>query len=50
MASTPAAASCSQMEEALYETTIRRQFFGLHLDRIPDETTTLNFLRLLEKH
>ncbi|VVN47181.1 IS5 family transposase [Pseudomonas fluorescens] len=38
------------MEEALYETTILRQFSGLHLDRIPDETTILNFQRLLEKH
>lgn len=27
-----------------------RQFSGLHLDRIPDETTILNFRRLLEKH
>lgn len=38
------------MEETLYETTILRQFSGLHLDRIPDETTILNFRRLLEKH
>jgi len=38
------------MEEALYETTILRQFAGLSLDRIPDETTILNFRRLLEKH
>lgn len=38
------------MEEALYETTILRQFSGLHLDRIPDETTIFNFRRLLEKH
>lgn len=38
------------MEEALYETAILRQFSGLHLDRIPDETTILNFRRLLEKH
>ncbi|EXF93747.1 transposase [Pseudomonas fluorescens HK44] len=38
------------MEESLYETTILRQFGGLHLDRIPDETTILNFRRLLEKH
>lgn len=36
------------MEEALYETTILRQFAGLSLDRIPDETTILNFRRLLE--
>ena len=38
------------MEEALYETTIPRQFAGLSLERIPDETTILNFHRLLEKH
>ena len=38
------------MEESLYETTILRQFAGLGLERIPDETTILNFRRLLEKH
>ena len=38
------------MEEALYETTILRQFAGLSLDRIPDETTILNFRHLLEKN
>ncbi|MHB0819545.1 IS5-like element ISPst5 family transposase [Stutzerimonas stutzeri] len=38
------------MEEALYETTILRQFAGLNLERIPDETTILNFRRLLDKH
>lgn len=38
------------MEEALYETTILRQFAGLSLERIPDEATILNFRRLLEKH
>ena len=38
------------MEESLYETTILRQFAGLNLDLIPDETTILNFRRLLEKH
>ncbi|AJQ49181.1 MULTISPECIES: IS5 family transposase [Pseudomonas] len=38
------------MEEALYETTILRQFAGLRLERIPDETMILNFRRLLEKH
>lgn len=38
------------MEEALYETTLLRQFAGLNLERIPDETTILNFHRLLEKH
>ena len=38
------------MEEALYETTILRLFAGLQLDRIPDETTILNFRRLLERY
>ena len=38
------------MEESLYETTILRHFAGLSLERIPDETTILNFRRLLEKH
>ncbi len=42
--------SSTAMEEALYETTILRQFSGLSLERIPDETTILNFRRLLEKH
>ncbi len=37
------------MEEALYEATILRQFAELSLKRIPDETTILNFRRLLEK-
>jgi IS5 family transposase len=34
----------------MYETSILRQFSGLNLKRIPDETTILNFRRLLEKH
>jgi IS5 family transposase len=38
------------MEEALYETTILRQSARLSLEHIPDETTILNFRRLLEKH
>ncbi len=38
------------MGKALYETTILRQFAGLSLERIPDETTILNFRRLLENH
>lgn len=38
------------MEEALHETTILRQFAGLSRERISDETTILNFRRLLEKH
>jgi len=35
------------MEEALYETSILRQFAGLSLERIPDETTIRNFRHLL---
>ena len=38
------------MKESLYETTILRQFAGLGPERIPDETTILNFRRLREKH
>lgn len=38
------------IEEALYETTILRQFAGLSLERIPDETTILNFPHLLERN
>ncbi|WP_371926123.1 hypothetical protein [Pseudomonas sp. LPB0260] len=38
------------MKEALYEATILRRFAGLRLERIPDETTALNFTRLLAKH
>ena len=39
------------MEEALYEIGSMRQFAGLSLTRpIPDETTILNFRRLLEKY
>ncbi|MNY83019.1 hypothetical protein D3C86_2254930 [compost metagenome] len=38
------------MEESLYKTTILRHFAGLSLERILDETTILNFRRLLEKH
>lgn len=36
------------MEEALYDTAVLRRFAGLSgLDNIPDETTILNFRRLL---
>jgi IS5 family transposase len=35
-------------EEALYEITSMRKFAGLRLDAIPDETTILNFRRLIE--
>ena len=37
------------MEDALYEIHSMRKFAGLSLDRIPDETTILNFRHLLEK-
>lgn len=40
--------SDSAMGGALYETTILRQFVGLRRDRIPDESTILNFGRLQE--
>lgn len=33
-----------------YETTILHQFAGPSLERVPDETTILNFRRLLEKY
>lgn len=40
------------MEEALYEVAPLRRFAGLSLTRgsVPDETTILNFRRLLERH
>lgn len=39
------------MEEALYDTAVMRRFAGINsLERIPDETTVLNFRRLLETH
>lgn len=40
------------MEDALYEIESMRRFAGLELveDAIPDETTILNFRRLLERH
>ena len=39
------------MEEALYDTPVMRRFAGLGgLDTVPDETTILNFRRLLETH
>ena len=38
------------MEKSLYETMTLSQFAGMNLDRTPDETTILNFRRLLEKH
>lgn len=39
------------MEEALYDTPVMRRFARLGgLDTVPDETTILNFRRLLEQH
>lgn len=39
------------MEDALYEIESMRRFAGLRLsDRLPDETTILNFRHFLEKH
>lgn len=39
------------MEDALYEIESMRQFAGLKLsDRIPDESTILNFRHILERH
>ncbi len=38
------------MKEALYEKTVLREFSGLRLEHIPDETTILNFRRLLERY
>lgn len=38
------------MEEALYEIESMRRFSGVKLDRVPDETTILNFRHLLERH
>lgn len=39
------------MEDALYEVASMRRFAGLSMaDRLPDETTILNFRHLLEKH
>jgi len=36
------------MEDALYEIHSMRKFAGLSLERIPDETTILNFRHLLQ--
>lgn len=39
------------MEDTLYETESMRRFAGLRLaDRLPDETTILNFRHFLERH
>lgn len=40
-----------EMEDALYEIESMRRFAGLRLsDRLPDETTILNFRHFLERH
>ena len=46
------ALSDSMAEEMLYDSDSMRQFAGIELgdDRIPDETTILNFRHLLEQH
>lgn len=45
------ALSDPSMEEALYDTAVMRPFAGINgLARVPDETTILNFRRLLETH
>ena len=38
------------MEDTLYEVQSMRQFAGITIDTVPDETTILNFRRLLEAH
>lgn len=38
------------MEDTLYEVQSMRQFAGITIDTVPDETTILNFRHLLEKH
>ena len=38
------------MEDTLYEVQSMRQFSGITIDTVPDETTILNFRHLLEKH
>lgn len=39
------------MQDALYEIESMRRFAGLRLsERLPDETTILNFRHLLERH
>ena len=38
------------LEDALYEVESMRRFAGLKLERIPDETTILNFRRRQERH
>ena len=38
------------MEDSLYDIASMRCFAGVDLERIPDESTILNFRRFLERH
>ena len=38
------------MEDLLYEVESVRRFTGVRLEKVPDETTILNFRRRLERH
>ncbi|WP_428240804.1 transposase [Gynuella sp.] len=38
------------MEDSLYEIASMRQFAGITIDTVPDETTILNLRHLLEEH
>ena len=38
------------MEDMLYEVESVRRFTGIRLEKVPDETTILNFRHLLERH
>ena len=38
------------MEDMLYEIESVRRFTGIRLEKVPDETTILNFRHLLERH
>ena len=38
------------MEDMLYEVESVRRFTGIRLNKVPDETTILNFRHLLERH
>ena len=42
--------SDAAMEDMLYEVESVRRFTGIRLNKVPDETTILNFRHLLERH
>ena len=42
--------SDAAMEDMLYEVGSVRRFTGIRLNKVPDETTILNFRHLLERH